>query len=317
MLIPIRQVFLFVWLITNCDGETIMEISAELTGTKLKDYQAVINWRDTMNYAAAIDDNNPYYFDDERKGGIIAPPMFSVAVTWPIVERIWDFIESDNFPLDLIATQVHYTEHLEFHRPLKPGESLVVKGRIAAIHPHRAGTHVMIRFDAADDEGLPVFTEHIGGMMRGVKCTGDTSPGNEELPDIPVFQDSREPLWEESVYMDPLRSFIYDGCSNIYFPIHTSKKFAHQVGLPGIIIQGTATLAFAVRELINREAGMDPRRLKSLYCRFTGMVLPGSVINVQLCGKDIGEDSTGLFFAVLNQEGQKAISGGYASLKTE
>jgi acyl dehydratase len=298
-------------LTVRSSGEITMEISTRFVGTRLKDYKAEITWRHTMNYAAAIDDDNPCYFDDEREGGIIAPPMFNVAVTWPIVERIWEYIEADDFPIELLATQVHYTEHLEFHRPLKPEGTVTVKGEIAAILPHRAGTHVIIRFDALDDEGLPLFTEHIGAMMRGVKCVDDGARKEEALPEVPLFEGEKT-LWEVPLHLDPLRSFVYDGCSDIVFPIHTSKRFAHQVGLPGIIIQGTATLAFAVRELINREAAMNPLRLQSLSCRFAGMVLPGTDITVQLEGKDEKEDGTGLFFSVINQEGKRAISGGYA-----
>lgn len=48
------------------------------------------------------------------------------------------------------------------------------------------------------------------------------------------------------------------------------------MGLPGIIHQGTATLAYAARELVNREARGNPALLKALACRFTGMVRPGS-----------------------------------------
>ena len=40
------------------------------------------------NYAAALDDANPRYLDDSLPGGLVAPPMFAVAVTWPISERI-------------------------------------------------------------------------------------------------------------------------------------------------------------------------------------------------------------------------------------
>jgi acyl dehydratase len=83
------------------------------------------------------------------------------------------------------------------------------------------------------------------------------------------------------------------------------------VGLPGIIYQGTATLALAVREIINREADGDPARLKSLACRFSGMVLPESHIRVECLKSRQGD----LFFQVKNQDGQKAISRGYARLE--
>jgi len=293
-----------------------MELSSRFVGTPLKDYHTEITWRRTMNFAAALDDNNDCYMDDEREGGIIAPPMFGVAVTWPILERIWEYIEARDFPMEILVTQVHHTESLAFHRPVRPGDRLTVKGRVAAILPHRAGTRVVVRFDVLDQTGDPVFTEHMGALMRGVKCSDEGLCPNP-LPEGPLSEASAHPLWESRISIDLLRPHIYDGCTDIVFPIHTSKAFARQVGLPGNILQGTATLAFAVREIINREAGGDPLMLKSVFCRFTGMVFPGTVIRVQGVGKSEKHDGTGLHFMVLNQEGQKAISGGYAFLKKE
>ncbi|MBN2283351.1 MAG: MaoC family dehydratase N-terminal domain-containing protein [Deltaproteobacteria bacterium] len=291
-----------------------MEISASWTGTSLRDFHTVIDWRDTMNYAAALDDDNPCYFNDERPEGVLAPPLYAVALTWPVSEKIWEFIEAENFPVELLATQVHYTEHLHFYRPLAPGVALTIRGNIAAILPHRAGTHVVIRFDGLDEAGERIFTEHIGAMLRGVRCI-DGERGREDLPAVPRCDGiSGEPCWEETVHVHALFPFLYDGCSRIFFPIHTSRKFARQVGLPGIIVQGTATLALAVREIIRREAGGDPRRLRSLSCRFTGMVLPGTDIIVRLLERKRTQGATELFFAVLDQDCRQAISGGYASL---
>jgi acyl dehydratase len=290
-----------------------MEISSRFVGTTLKDHHAEISWRQTMNYAASVNDDNPYYLDDLREGGVIAPPMFGVAVTWPIIERIWDYLESDDFPTHLMLTQVHHTENLDFHRPVRPGDRLTVKGKVVAILPHRAGTRIVLRFDALDQDGEPVFTEHVGGMMRGVACS-DEGRCPFPLPEAPVLKEDAETLWESRIEIDPLRPHIYDGCTNIVFPIHTSRQFAHQVGLPDPILQGTATLAFAVREIVNQEALGNPVRLRSLFCRFTGTVLPGTPIRVRLLGRREKEEGMDLHFSVLNQEDKNAISGGYAYL---
>jgi len=290
-----------------------VEISSELTGTPLKDFVTGISWRRTTNYAAAINDVNPRYFDDERPDGLVAPPMFSVALTWPILERLWEFIELEHFPREILATQVHYSEHLKFHAPLKPGIKVRISGKIAAVLPHRAGTHMVIRLDAEDQNRKPLFTEHIGGMMRGVRCT-DQGSGKETLPNVPEAEELAEPLWTQQVHIDPLLSYIYDGCSDIVFPIHTSPKFAHQVGLPGIILQGTATLALAAREILNKNADGNPSRLQELSCRFTGMVIPGTKITIQLLNSTRTKRSTNLFFQVLNNRGQKALGRGYAKV---
>ncbi|MHA1487548.1 MAG: MaoC/PaaZ C-terminal domain-containing protein, partial [Promethearchaeota archaeon] len=84
------------------------------------------------------------------------------------------------------------------------------------------------------------------------------------LPIRSILKSDDEPVWKKSVYIDKLRSFVYDGCTDIVFPIHTSKKFAHFVGLPRIILQGTATLAFAVKEIINEESERDPNRVREI-----------------------------------------------------
>jgi acyl dehydratase len=288
-----------------------MELGSHLVGSGLKEYRKEVSWRETMNYAAAVGDNNSCYFDDERMAGIIAHPMFCVAVTWPVTEKLEEFIGPGLLPAEISATKVHYTEHIEFHRTVKPGDLLTVKGKIAAILPHRAGTHIIIRYDVSDKIGKPVFTEHIGALLRNVKCT-DSCRGGETLPPVPACGNKGAPVWEATIPVDPMRPFIYDGCTNIFFPIHTSKQFAKMVGLPGIILQGTATLAFAVKELINREASKDPSCLRVLSCRFTGMVLPGTDIRIQVIGKADREKDKDLHFIVINKEGQKVISNGYA-----
>ena len=118
-----------------------MKLNRNLSGTRLKPYTTQITHRQTTNFAAGIRDDNPLYFEDTREGGILAPPTFPVAVTWPMVSRLGEFIQSETFPTDLLITQVHYTEHLILHRPVRPGDRLTIEGEIAAILPHRAGTH--------------------------------------------------------------------------------------------------------------------------------------------------------------------------------
>lgn len=292
-----------------------MELSSEFVGTRLKSRQTKVDWRATTNYAAAISDHNPAYFDDNAPAGIIAHPMFAVAVTWPILEKIWEYIDAPDFPMQVIATQVHYTEQLVLHRPMRPGDSLTIDGEIAAILPHRAGTRAVLKLNAVDNRGEPVFTEYNAAIFRGVNCP-DEGRGAENLIEYPTpTDDNPSPLWQKEVFIEPERPYLYDGCTNIVFPIHTSPKFARQVGLPGIILQGTATLALAVRELINAEADGDPRRVTSIACRFSDMVLPNSNISVSLMARQSREHGADLFFEVLNAAGRRAVKNGVITIK--
>jgi len=290
-----------------------MKLNSQLAGTRLKPYTTRIFQRQTTNFAAGIPDNNPVYFDDTRDGGIAAPPTFPVAVTWPVLSNLGEFILADEFPKNLLITQVHYTEHLILHRLVRPGDKLSMDGEIVSIVPHRAGTHAIIRLEASDDSGTPVFTEYIGAMLRGVECQGSTR--SAPLPRVPDFNPNLPPAWTSLHAVDPLASYVYDGCADIEFPIHTSPDFALKVGLPGIILQGTATLACAVRELVNNEAGGHPQSVKEIACTFTGMVRPGT--DIEICCLDTRNENgvTHIFFEVINAENKKAIRNGYMKLE--
>ncbi len=292
-----------------------MQIGSRFVGTTFREYVADVSWRRTMNFAAGTKDTNPRYLDDEREDGIMAPPMFAVAATWPISQRIWEFIEAEDFPREILVTQVHYTEHLRIHRPLRPGDSLRIRGSIPAILPHRAGTIVVVRYDAFDKKNQPVFTEHMGGLMRGVECS-DGGKGAEEVPQLVRLESKPEPLWSAVIPVDETAPFVYDGCTNIFFPIHTSAAFAHSVGLPGIILQGTASLAYCVREIVNREAAGDPTLVTAIACRFTGMVFPGTSITLNLQEKRVSERGSDLFFELLDSRGAAALSDGHVQLRS-
>jgi len=215
--------------------------------------------------------------------------------------------------MEALLTQVHHTETIVHHRALVPGDTLTIDGLIAAIEPHRAGTRVVIRFDAADEKHRPVFSEYCGALLRGVTCA-DGGRRAGDLPAIPAPENPDGSIWCAAIDIDPLMPYIYDGCTDIVFPIHTSPKFAEEVGLPGIILQGTATLALAVREMVDHEAGRRPDRIRTLSGRFTGMVLPGTRIEIHLNERRDIPGGKALFFAVHDNTGQKAVSDGYAEV---
>lgn len=291
-----------------------MKLDSKLAGTRLTPHNVRITWRATTNFAAAIQDRNPLYFDD-RNQGLVAPPTFPVAVTWPILSNLGHYIESTDFPKEVLFTQVHYTEHLILHRLIRPGDNVQLTGEIAAILPHRAGTHAIMKLSAMDENNTPVFTEYIGAMLRGVECLGET--GRQSLPALPDFDSKAAPTWSCQNRIDPLLPYIYDGCTHIEFPIHTSPKFAEDVGLPGIILQGTATLGLAVREMINQEAGGDPHRIQEISCKFTGMVKPGEAIEICCLGTKDHPHHRDIFFNVLNAKNKQAIRSGYLKIKKE
>jgi acyl dehydratase len=68
----------------------------------------------------------------------------------------------------------------------------------------------------------------------------------------------------------------YAEASGDHNPIHLDDDFARTVGLPGIIAHGM--LQMGIMGTVAAEAAGGPEKLRRLYCRFAGMVVPGDEV---------------------------------------
>jgi acyl dehydratase len=136
----------------------------------------------------------------------------------------------------------------------------------------------------------------------------DTPP---PLPASPATDGARARV---DVFIPPHAPHVYTECADIYNPIHTEHAVALAAGLPDIIVHGTLILAYAVREVINHEAGADPERLARVSCRFAGMVIPGTTMHVQFDHVMEYDDGRAVFFRVSNAQHAIAVREGVAFL---
>lgn len=278
-----------------------MQLDPSLVGTPVPSTSFETTARQTTNFAAAVADMNPRYFDDTRSTDFRAPPLFAVAVTWPVIEKARELV-----PPEVMVRMFHAGEHLIFHGPIRPDTRLDVSGRVAAVQPTSAGALMTVKLEAWDQKGNPVFTEYTAAMFRGVECPGE-GQSVEQLPRLPGFDESADLLWETEIPIERRATYLYDGCTDITFQIHTSPAFARFVGLSDIILQGTAMLAMTAREIVDRQAGSDPGRLAEIACRFTSTITPGTNVRLQLIGEHL--DLCG--FRVINAQGKAALTGSY------
>jgi acyl dehydratase len=93
-------------------------------------------------------------------------------------------------------------------------------------------------------------------------------------------------------------------------PIHLDEAFARSVGLPGIIAHGMLQMGLLSRVAM-AAAGSDPRRLRSLSCRFAAMVRPGDTVTF---GGDRGEAGELRLWA-LNQDGEAVLTKAAATVE--
>lgn len=68
----------------------------------------------------------------------------------------------------------------------------------------------------------------------------------------------------------------YAEASGDHNPIHLDDDFARTVGLPGIIAHGMLQMGLMATVAAHTAGGPD--KLRRLYCRFAGMVVPGDSV---------------------------------------
>ena len=68
----------------------------------------------------------------------------------------------------------------------------------------------------------------------------------------------------------------YAEASGDHNPIHLDDDFARSVGLPGVIAHGM--LQMGLMGTVAGDAAGGPDKLRRLYCRFAGMVVPGDTV---------------------------------------
>ncbi len=284
-----------------------MQLDSKIVGTPIKGLRKTVDWRETTSYAAGVGDENPRYLDDTIPDGLVAPPLFAVALSWPIVTDLANQL-GDAIPPETLTGMVHKSERLVFHRPIRPGDTVTLSGQVSAISPHRAGTYIALQLQASNQQQQPLFTETMGALLRGVSCLGKERFMPNFAPiKTPDFSES--PSWENEWQIPRTLPFVYDACSDITFPIHTSKGFAKAVGLPDILLQGTATLALCSKELIDKLGKGQPENLLEISCEFKQMIVPGGSIAFQAIVTHDTQKKKTIAFKVLNSQHQIALLG--------
>jgi acyl dehydratase len=257
---------------------------------------AAIDARWLMAYAAGLGERDPRYYDTLASGGPVAHPLFAVCYEWPAAVAL----RAKTVPDRAARLGVHATHQLIVHRLPRADDRLAITGRVVAVARRRAGALVVLRFDTVDALGTPVTTTIYGSVYRGVSCAEAGVVGPPPPPPPGPAQ------WHATVPVAASAAHVYTETARIWNPIHTDVAVARAAGLPGIILHGTATLALAVSQVISHELGGDPCRVRTVSCRFTGMVTMPAILTVR--GGARRDDAIG--FDVLDASGGAVLSGG-------
>jgi len=223
-------------------------------------------------------------------------PLYPVCYEWNATRALRQATGLQN----LNAQLVHAQHDLNVHRAPQAGETLTTLARVVAAEQRRPGAFVTIRLAARGAGGDAVSTTDYGMLYRAVHLEG----GNrslEKLEDPPRHAGELSKVGE--VPVAATAAHVYTECARIWNPIHTDPEYARDAGLPGIILHGTATLAFSISTLMG---ALRPKTLRRVQCRFSGMVLMPSTLTVHA-----SRQGDAIAFETRDERGEPVIERGW------
>ncbi len=258
----------------------------------------------TIAYAEATNDENPRHLSGE-----LAPPVFAIVPAFQtMVQPILGVV-----PQELMMRGVHGQQDFRFHRPIRPGDVLRTTAAVVGVHGKSTGVAVLghARTTTADDE--PVVDQLMSYFVRGGRYDGSVG---EPLPEHAFDEGLRAgtPIAAVEHAYDADQTRRYSEASGDPMPIHLDDDFARSMGLPGIIVHGLCTMAFAGRAVIGATCPEDPARLRRLAVRFSQIVQPSETVTHTLYDAGISDGRRTVAFETTSSAGGTALKDGVAEI---
>ncbi len=224
-------------------------------------------------YAAATNDPVPAHL-----AGDVGSPVFAIvpafdALMAPAVDVV---------PMSIFGRITHGEQDFHFHRPIKPGDTLVSRGRVIGWETKSTGALVYIHLTCHDQiSGELVNEQYLSGFFRGVDAGEKVG---EAIPVIASHPGVKEgpPAATVTAHVDDDQTFRYAPASGDPVPLHLDEEVAKDAGLPGIIAHGLCTMAMAGWGIVAEVAGSDVARVNRLAVRFSKFVFPGDDLSTRI-----------------------------------
>jgi acyl dehydratase len=235
---------------------------------------------------------------DDVPGG----PVFAVLPVWEAIAPASKSVASE----DARRYVVHYEQDIVLHRPLEPGMGLVSRATPVALLPRPNGTSLVIKTQTRSEDGGLVNEQYVTEFFRGVET--DEGVG-ERAPEHGLRVDG-DPAAAITQRVAEDQTVRYAAASGDDFAIHLDDEFARHVGLPGRIVHGLCTMAFAGRAVLEAAGVDDPRAVRRIAVRFSAPLFPGESVTTRIWHL---EDAFG--FESVNEEGTPVLKDGRLELR--
>ena len=175
---------------------------------------------------------------DDVPGG----PVFAIVPVWETIAPASRSVASD----EVRKQVVHYEQDMMLHRPIEAGMRLLSRATPVALLDRPNGTSLVIRTETRTEDGELANEQYVTEFFRGVaakESRGERAPEHR-------FEPEGEPIAEVAYPVAEDQTNRYAAASGDDFAIHLDDEFARKVGLPGRIVHGFCTMAFAGRAVV-------------------------------------------------------------------
>jgi len=242
-----------------------MPLNFSLGGKTYAPVEATITADEIEAYALASGDLNPRH----RVGpDQVASPIFPVVPGFALIGTV---TLDPELGVDNPLMIVHGEEEIIHHRPVRPGDVLVLSPSLDSVEDKGKGATFVAKVAATTPSGDAVNESYATIFVRGAGSGAERPPSTR--PDPPARGDRVASFTSHVDVGMPTR---YADASGDHNPIHVDPAVAAMVGLPGGINHGLGTLSLVTAGLTEHVAAGDPTRVTRIGVRFTDMVIPGS-----------------------------------------
>lgn len=254
-----------------------------------------------------MDEQQLQFVNDTVPGQPLAFPTLAVVLGFP---GSWmaDPATGIDFP-----RIVHGEELLVLHRPLAPAGTIIARHRIVRIVDKGVGRGATITydkdlFDKATGEALATVTHTT--FARGDGGFSAKDGVHDQAPQAPTAVPTRTPEFQCELATLPQQALMYRLCADRN-PLHSQPTVALAAGFERPILHGLCTYGMAARAVLAQCCGHDPRRLKTLFARFSAPVYPGETLQFDL----FREEGVVLFRARVKERAKVVLDCGRAEIQ--
>jgi len=249
--------------------ESVDEFDTSPIGTWSEPHEFIVDRMRLQAYARATNDSVPAHLS-----GDLASPIFNVVPAFKVIAPLTEEMP----PPAKRMMGLHGEQDFRFHRPIEAGMHLYTRALPLGIVPHSTGSTITVKGVTTTADGEPVVDQYVTVFIR----TAIAPEAVGEGPPLREITREDDPVVSIGAAFDVDQTFRYMGASGDTMPLHSDTAFARKFGLPGIILHGNCTLAFATRALLEQTCDNDVRRLKRLAVRFSRWVTPEESITTRI-----------------------------------